>query len=179
MRTARGVGLLELVVVLAIAAILAGLAAPGLGSLLARRALVQGAGDLYDSINFARSQALARGARVVLAAPAGSADLARGWTVFVDADGDGHLGAAETVLQQHPALAAGIVVAARFSQAGGYVAYNGAGRSCSTASSAAARPGTLTLTREPWQRRITIGMLGRARICASGADAGRATACAD
>lgn len=175
MRRARGAGLPELLVVLAIGLMLAAVSAPGLASLLARRALVEAAGDLYDSVNFTRAEAMARGARVVLAAPAGGG-LAHGWIVFVDADGDGRQGGDEPVLQRHAALAPGIEVAARFSPAGNaYVAYNGAGRSCSTSSSAAARPGTLMLTRAGLRRRITIAMLGRARICDPGRDAG----CAD
>jgi type IV fimbrial biogenesis protein FimT len=173
--TTRGAGLVELLVVLAITAVLAGLAAPSLASLLARRALIQAAGDLYDSVNAARAQAMARGARVVLMPAAVASGLAGGWLVFVDADGDGRRGDDEPLLQQHGALATGIEVGAHFGQAGSYVAYNGAGRSCSTSSSAAARPGTLTLARGDVQRRITIAMLGRARICDPGRDAG----CAD
>ncbi len=46
-----------------------------------------------------------------------------------------------------------------------YIAYNGAGRSCSASNSMAARPGSVALVLGRSTRHIKINMIGRARIC--------------
>ncbi|MES2014929.1 MAG: GspH/FimT family pseudopilin [Pseudomonadota bacterium] len=164
----RGFSLVELMMVLAIAAVLLGLASPDMRNLLQRRRLDSAVTDLYGAVNLARSQAIARGSRVQLVPlePAG-VDWSRGWVVFVDANGDRRPGPNEEVIASHQALDAGIVISFNFSsnKLPYYVAYNSAGRSCSDTSSAVARWGTLSLHQDGQIRRIRINMLGRARIC--------------
>jgi type IV fimbrial biogenesis protein FimT len=175
-RRGRGFSLVELVVVLAVAAVALAAAAPNLGETLRNLQLRAAANDLFDAINLARSQALGRDERVRLAPrdPQGL-DWTRGWTVFVDRDGDRQPGAADEIIAVHGPLASGMT--ARFSfttpAAPYYIAYNGAGRSCSDASSAQARWGTLSLFYGSRARRIKINMLGRARVC----DPARDSAC--
>ena len=167
-RTARGFSLAELVVVIAIAAILIAVALPDLRGLIARHRLDAAVSDLFNALDLARSEALARGARVHLV-PAGAdaANWNSGWIVFVDNDGDLRPGPADDIIAMHGAVPAGIAITSVFTHqtVPYYIAYNGAGRSCSSTSSLAARWGTLTLSQDAQVRRIRINMLGRARIC--------------
>ena len=160
--------LLELLAVLAMAALLAAAAMPGLQQVLARQQVRAAATDLFSAIELTRAQAMARGQRVLLmpAGPGGT-DWGTGWLAFIDRnanlafdDGD------ELLLRQGP-LPAGIAAQFAFSSATApfYIAYNGAGRSCSATNSLAARWGTLSLTLGKQVRHIKINMLGRVRVC--------------
>jgi type IV fimbrial biogenesis protein FimT len=167
-RRRRGFTLVELAVVLAIAAVTMSVALPDLRQMIRSQQLKAAVGDLFGAIDLARTQAIARGRKVMLV-PADSAavDWSGGWVVFVDADGDRRPGGAEEVIMRHEALAPGIAVDGVFSsqQGAAYLAYNSMGRSCSDTSSLAARWGTLSLAMGQQRRRIKINMLGRARIC--------------
>jgi type IV fimbrial biogenesis protein FimT len=162
----RGFTMVELAIVLAIAAVMMSVALPDLRQMIRSQQLKAAVGDLFGAIDLARTQAIARGRKVLLV-PADGADWRAGWVVFVDENGDRRPGGAEEVIMRHEALAPGIVVGAVFSSQQGtaYLAYNSMGRSCSDISSLAARWGTLSLAMDQQRRRITINMLGRARIC--------------
>jgi type IV fimbrial biogenesis protein FimT len=165
---ARGFSLVELTVVLAVAAVALAVAGPDLRDALRAQQIRAGTGDLFDAVNLTRSQAMTRNERVKLVPrDADGADWTSGWTVFVDRDGDRRPGPGDEIIAVHGPLAQGI--AARFSFTSPappyYIAYNGAGRSCSDTSSAQARFGTLSLFHGERVRRIKINMLGRARMC--------------
>ena len=136
-RRQAGFSMAELLTVLAIAAVLAAMAVPNLGGVLRAQHLKVAVDDLFGSIGMTRAQALARNARVQLSPrdPVG-ADWSRGWTVFVDRDGDGVPGAGDEILSEHGALGGGIAVGFAFTSAAApfYIAYNGAGRSTSNKS---------------------------------------------
>lgn len=167
-RRCAGLSLSELLVTLGIAAIAAGVAAPNLRDLVRSQQLRTASGDLYGAIQLARAQAIARNVRVKLAPndPAGS-DWSQGWTVFVDRDNDRRPGAPDEILAVRPPLPPGVRIGYTFTSPAPphYIAYNGAGRSCSDANGAASRPGTLSLFHGSAVRRIKINMLGRARLC--------------
>lgn len=175
----RAMSLIELLVVLAIASVALGLAAPDLAALLRVQRLKAAGAELFAAVDLARAQALARGEIVVLAPrdPKG-VDWRSGWTVFVDRDGDGRPGPGEEKILEHGALAPGIAVDFAFTSAAPphYIAYNGAGRGCSAANGAQSRLGTLSLFDAAASggavRRIKINMLGRARLCDPARDAG-------
>ncbi len=163
-----GFSLTELLVVLSIAAIIATLALPEFASLIRRRQLEAAVSDLFNAVQLTRSEAIARGGRVQLApASADGTTWSDGWVVFDDRDGDRRPGPNDEIIAVHGAVPKGIVITSTFTsqKAPFYVAYNGAGRSCSATSALAARWGTLSLTQASHVRRIRINMLGRARIC--------------
>jgi type IV fimbrial biogenesis protein FimT len=168
MKAGRGFSLPELLIVIAVSAVLLSVALPELGAMLRAQQLRTATNDLFGAIGLARAQAIARNEHIlVLPRDAGGIDWTRGWTVFADRDGDGLPGAGDDILAVHEALPVGVTAAFAFTSPAApyYIAYNGAGRSCSTAGNAAARWGTLSLFQGGAIRRIKINMLGRARTC--------------
>ena len=183
MKPRRGHTLIELMLVLLIAALLLGAAIPAFQALIAQQRLRVAVGDLFAAIDLTRAQALARGSRVMLAPadPAGS-DWSAGWVVFVDKNGNQRPDPADELIFRRGPVGGAIAIKAAFSSghAPDYIAFNGAGRSCSASSSLAAHWGTLSLMQGKQTRHIIINMLGRVRVCdpllqvhtcSSGADA--------
>lgn len=84
----NGFTLLELVVTMAIVALLAAIAVPSFQTLLARRHLNQVTSDLEHGIYLARSEAVKRSAPVLIQ-PAGESGWSTGWQVIADTNGDG------------------------------------------------------------------------------------------
>nr|WP_229445407.1 GspH/FimT family pseudopilin [Massilia sp. Leaf139] len=169
-----GFSLSELLTVTAVAALLLGVALPELGAALRAQQLRTASNDLFGAISLARAQAIARNERVILTPrDMAGVDWAQGWTVFVDRDADGEFSPGDEILAVHEALPEGVGSAFAFTSPAApyYIAYNGAGRSCSRTSSASARWGTLSLFHGGGIRRIKINMLGRARACDPARDA--------
>ncbi|MGZ5182779.1 MAG: GspH/FimT family pseudopilin [Ramlibacter sp.] len=164
----KGFSLIELMTVLAIAVVLLAVGAPSMVELARSQHIRHAAGALLDDIAMARSQAMARGEVVeVIAGGPDGRDWARGWTVFIDRDGDRKPGPGDEVIAVHGPLHRNITTAYAFTTSAPpyYIAYNGAGRSCSDTNPAASRLGTVSLFDGPLVRRIKINMLGRPRLC--------------
>lgn len=165
---ARAFSLVEALVVLALAGVLAGTAAPGLRQLLEAARLRAAVNDLCSAIDLTRSQAIARG-RIVTLAPLepGGVDWRRGWIVFIDANRNARPDGGEPVLYRQEAVSDDIVIRSAFSSGAVplYLAYNAAGRSCSSGNSLVAHWGTLSLLQGRQARHIKINMLGRMRVC--------------
>jgi type IV fimbrial biogenesis protein FimT len=90
----RGFTLIELMIVLSIAAILAAIGMPALGSMLARSHRRSAEGALQASLMHAREMAIMRNTHVIVcpssdgAACSGGADWQSGWLIAADADRD-------------------------------------------------------------------------------------------
>jgi len=163
-----GVSLVELLVVLVLAGILLGAAAPAYHDVMRRQQLRVAVNDLVAAIDLTRSHAIARGGPVMLGPlDAGGTDWAKGWVVFVDDNGNRRPDVGEQRLFQRGPLPDGMTLLSAFSSGGAplYIAYNGAGRSCSASNSLSARWGTLSVVRGDDARNIKINMLGRLRVC--------------
>ncbi len=163
-----GFTLVELMVVLAIAAALLAVAVPGFQAMLRSQHLNAGTDALFAAINFARTQAIARNTRVaIVPSDPEQGDFAGGWIVFVERGGSLSPDGPGDIIARHGPLAPGIRVGAELSSQHEqvYLAYNGAGRSCTIGNSMAAHWGTLSLFDGAQVRRIKINMLGRARVC--------------
>jgi type IV fimbrial biogenesis protein FimT len=91
-----GITLIEMMVVVAILAILVALAAPNLSELFIRNRLDTAANEFMTALNFARSEAIKRGVPVtVRRVSSTSKDWTQGWEIFVDINGNGSRDAAD------------------------------------------------------------------------------------
>lgn len=164
----RGFSLIELLTVLAVAAVAASLALPAMQAMVRRYQLDAAVSDLVGAIDLARSQAIARSARVMLAPlEPGGVNWGEGWVVFVDANSDRRPSPDEEVIASHGPLTAELLFSTNFtgSRAPYYIAFNSAGRPCSATSGQAAHWGTVSLYQGEAVRRIRLNMLGRVRVC--------------
>ncbi|MCO5975942.1 GspH/FimT family pseudopilin [Ideonella oryzae] len=106
--------LIETTLVVGIAAVLMGLAAPSMQATLHRQAILAEAKLLREGIHQARSEAVRRGEMVVLCAldpepqsegplrcASSGKDWSHGWQVFLDRDGSGDQDEGDTVLMVH------------------------------------------------------------------------------
>lgn len=111
-RMQRGFTLIELSVTTAIASILVATAVPSFSALLNRQQLSIAVSDLNLALQLARNEAIATGARTVVAPLAGN-DWSTGWQVFRDRNDNGARDAADDVIRVFPAPPASISFASR------------------------------------------------------------------
>lgn len=99
-RSVRGLTMIELLVTMTIAAILAVLAVPAFKGLLdSNRAQAQ-ASLLFQALNYARSEAVHQNTEVRVTALSGNTDWAQGWRVWIDANGNDTYDAGEELRNQ-------------------------------------------------------------------------------
>ncbi len=181
----RGVTLIEVMIVLGIAAILLAAAVPSFREFVARNRLDGAAQDLLASLQLARSEAQRRGAQVPLrlAGAADSKDWGSGWTMFVDNNRDGVLDVNEEVIRQGMALNAPLTLIGssgfgttaafnrdgRLTNAGGYFVF--------------CQGGVLTEDGRSRSRAVLVNGAGRVRMAARNSsdvpvtDTGAVTSC--
>lgn len=110
----RGLTVIELLVAIAVLAVLAGVGAPALSSVADSMRLSATSNGFLSALHLARSEAIKRNGRVVLCKSAdglsctASGGWQQGWLVFHDANNDAGLDNGETVIQRagalHPSL---------------------------------------------------------------------------
>ena len=174
-----GFTLIELMVTIAIAAILLMVAAPSFVTMQRNSELTAAANALVAGINAARGEAMKRGLNAVVV-PTDAASWRNGWTVFVDTGTarNGTLDASDIVVQQQPALAGYFAVSASgtAAEAVPYMMFDASGYSKTKAGGFG--PLTLSIARNDLSgasvgeetRRVIVARTGRARVCKPSTD---------
>ena len=183
-RSQGGFTLIELMVTIAIAAILLMVGVPSFVTMQRNSELTAAANALVAGINAARGEAMKRGLNAVVV-PTDGASWRNGWTVFVDTSTtrNGTLDASDLVVQQQPALASYFAVTGSGTATGtapymmfdpsGYTKTKGGGFNELTLSIVR---NDLTGTALAEQtRRVIVARTGRARACKPSTD----TTCID
>lgn len=160
----QGFSLIELMTTLAVAAILLGIAVPSFHDLIQNWRLTTTVNDFFAAINLTRSEAMQRGMRVDLVPS--EDDWSKGWVVFVDGNNNQKADPGERIIFTHGPVPEGMTVEAKLSDPKGkYLAYNGSGRTRTNANSEVPQFGSFLFKLDDKSRKVTINMLGRARVC--------------
>jgi type IV fimbrial biogenesis protein FimT len=177
MKNMHGFSLIELMVVIAIVAVLAAIAVPSFQGMIASSNLTSATNDLIATYARARSDAIRRGKRVTVCMSADSAqcttsgDWSQGWIMFND---DDHSGASanvdttdETITAISPALTNNLIVKTKGSMP--YVSFSSDGQA--KLMNGASGAGTLrvcssstALTNDTRTRDIVINFVGRINV---------------
>jgi len=169
----RGITLVELMVTIAIAAILMAVAAPAMTSFLLQGRISAHVNDLVGAINLARSEAVKRGGGVTICRSSDQASCSTattgwevGWIVFADPNLNATVDAGETIIHVFPALPNGSTAVANSGMTTG-ITFAGNGRPGATFSGALMTicPSTTSVgTSTSYCRYICINAQGRPRV---------------
>lgn len=114
-RRVDGFTLLELLVTIAVAAVLLGIAIPSYRGMVQRNSLAAQVNDLVGDLNYARSQAVTRGAPVSLCvsknqSSCGGSEWTQGWVVYAQDPSNALKAGTDNTLRVHQALSSQITM---------------------------------------------------------------------
>lgn len=163
----HGVTLVELLVTLAVLAVLLGLAVPSFANLMRDNRLATASNGLLGTLLYARSEAIKRGHRVTACVSVDQEQCTpgsqwhQGWIVFADPNGNGVRDAGEVLLRVEAARADPLTISGN-APVRNYVSYNGEGRT--QLLGGGLQMGTVTLCDGAAARRLVINSVGRPRL---------------
>ena len=181
MRSPLGFTLLELIVTMAVAAIVLTVGVPGFYELINNNRLTSGANEFVAALNLARSEAVKRSVRVTVCKSAdgrccaGSGGYEQGWIVFADLSGDALRDPAtcgnpstpndpEPLIRAYGALSGGLTLTGNTNVVN-FVSFIPVG--VSQLIDGGFQAGTLTLCKRGYAssaRRLVLGRGGRVRV---------------
>lgn len=163
----RGFTLVELMITLAIAAILLTMAVPSFNSFVQSNRATTQTNDLITSLQLARGEAIKSNSRVTLCpssdqSTCSGTDLVNGWIVFLDTDANGARANTETLLRVHEGLV-GMTVGVSGITTNGYLQFLPTGFISSTTA------GTFTLTQTGCTAKtVNVATTGRIALTSAG-----------
>jgi len=169
-----GFTLIELMITIAIAAILMMIVAPNLSAYRRNAELTSAANTFMASLNAARSEAMKRGRNAMVVPTNNGANWNDGWVVFVDIDrSQNYNESTDSVVASQAALPAGITITGVNSASGStpYVMFDASGYSRLKAGGfgaltlSMARTEGTTAEQLDQTRRIIVASTGRVRMC--------------
>lgn len=164
--TQHGFTIIELAVVLSVAAILVTIAVPSFAILIRNIEITSATNDFFASINLARAEAMQRGVRVDMTPSGSEGDWANGWVVFVDGNHNRKPDVGDVIIFVHGPVPKGMQITANLTDSTvQYLAYNGTGRTRTHTNGHRTQFGTFTLELGNRVRKIKLNFLGRPRIC--------------
>ena len=174
-RCVRGFTLIEMMVTLAIAAVLMMVAVPSFVAFQRNSELTSVANNLVGAMNTARTESMKRNMNVYVGPTTGT-DWSAGWQVFVDVDRDGAFSTGDVVVITYPALP-GYITATATSDAAGFngSGYSFAGASLNNLTVNIARNDVPSAQLLDQTRRVKVATTGRVRSC-KGTDTTNCTA---
>lgn len=166
-----GYSLIELLVVMTLAAILMSLAVPAMTGMLSTQRVTSLTNSFLASLNLARNEAIKRNSRAVVCKSVDGLSCIvnggweQGWIVFHDVNNNAAHDADEQVIEQHGAVAAGLGLSGN-TQVANYVSYSASGSAKLT--TGAFQVGTFTLCLDPVSssdvRQMILSNTGRVRL---------------
>lgn len=162
----RGFTLVELLVTLAVGAILLAIAIPGYAFLANTNKLAAVTNELVVALQLARSEAVKRGQRVTVCKSANASSSScsnvggwqQGWLVFVDFGVRGVVESSDTVIHVYGGAPNAIITAINFSQ---FVSYLPDGRS---KGSSGLQNDTMLVCQAGNARKVIVNNMGRVRL---------------
>jgi type IV fimbrial biogenesis protein FimT len=158
--------MVEMMTVLAIAGILLALAVPSFSAMIRNQRITTATNDFLAAINLTRSEAIKRATRVDLVPSSADGEWAKGWVVFVDGNLNQKPDAGEEIIFMRDKVPDGMTIEASLTDSTTpYLAYNGTGHTRTNANPNQIQSGSFLFKLDERSRKITINMLGRARVC--------------
>lgn len=169
-RRPSGLTSTELLVTLALCAILLSLAMPDMGRFLQRQKISTTASDLMAALALTRAESIRRNERVELT-PVDSTNWASGWVIRCKGKSESASLYDGRIIHAHGPVARGVTITSAMSDASKpYVAYVGSGHTRTNGSHASPQAGHFDLALGSLRRRIILNFSGRARLCNPDAD---------
>lgn len=169
--SAKGFTLIELMVTIALMAIMLGIAAPSFVTFKRNSELTSIANNFLAALNAARTEAMKRNMFAMVMPANNDNDWSKGWTVFVDTNDNGVFDSGDIVVMKQESPPPYITLTGSNSTAASpsYVRYDGSGFSRPMNSDPSDT--TLTIARSDASsdvrqiRRVKIAPTGRPRVC--------------
>ena len=166
MNKSAGFTLVELIITIAIAAIVLVLGVPSFQDTIRNNQLATQTNQFVSALNLARSEAIKRGVRVTLCISADAQNCTaddehgyeQGWIIFVDPNNKATVDVGEEIIRVFGAIASMGMKVHGNSHIANSISYKANGMT------GLADAGTLTLCKAPKARQIVISSTGRVRI---------------
>lgn len=167
----RGFTLIELMVTIAIIAIMMMIAAPSFSSFQRSSDLSASANAFLSTMAATRAEAMKRGVKAYIVPIDPDNNWAKGWRAFADTNWDGVYTAADVLISEQEALPSTVTVTTAtdvdgFARGSSfYVAFNGSGYPTLKSTDTGTPSGAIQFSISGSDKRVVLNPVGRMRVC--------------